>query len=440
MSGFARAESGPYTLSAYQSITYQPNVFQAGNGGDRTGDIISGTGIDFGFSTRVDATRLFANGNLQGNLYQETTSLNNASFGLNLGATSTGDRLSSTIRYAASQQLGNYGTPGVAATTDKNLQTNQDAGLALRYRLSPRSNLVGGLGYQSVRYSAAAFDSQETSSGVGSVDVTHKFAPDFTGGLGLRYSAGVTPYYAPGTTPGSFISDRFDGQYVDFLASWKAGVSNNVNARISLTRTSHTQASQLDFSGLTWFIGWSYVPNSRLSATATFTQNTGSGPSVLGSLLTASPSSGSGTDTTGAGGSSGGDNGSGSGGGEGLGGGAPSGNAGGSAGSPVSTTLDNNRLNTSIGFAASYQLSRTLSLTGSLLFNNAGLVNSNDVSGNAWSSSLGLGLTYAPTRSISLGCALSTIIQNASQSAETSGQAYSYRSPTVACTGTIAFL
>ena len=171
-------ERVPYSLSIYQSVSYQPNVFQVANGDARTSDFISSTGVNFGVRQELDGFNVFANGNVQANVYQDTKSLNNPSFNVNLGASSTTERLSSTIRYSASQSLGDYGTPGVAATTERNLQTNQEAGVEFRYRITPRTNLVAGAGYQSLTYSASAFDAQESSSGVATIDLTHDLNPN----------------------------------------------------------------------------------------------------------------------------------------------------------------------------------------------------------------------------------------------------------------------
>jgi hypothetical protein len=427
-------QASPYSLGVYQTVSYQPNVFQAANGDDRTSDFISSTGVNFGVTQRLDSLSVFANGNVQANLYQDTKDLNSPSYGVNLGATSTTERLGATLRYSASQSLGDYGTPGVAATTERNLQTNQEAAVALRYRLTPRTNLVAGVGWQSLTYSASAFDAQENSSEVATLDLTHRLNPELRAGLGVRYSSGRTPRYASGPTPGSYIADRFDGQYIDLLFSWQPGPENSLQGRLSYSRTDHSQATQLDYAGLTGAITWSYVPNSRLALAATLSQNTGSGPNLLGSPLVTSTSGGGApaptpaTDTAsgdspGAGAAAGG-------------GGTPSGstNPGG-----VPLTSDNNRLNTALTFSGNYQMTRTLSVNGNVAINYGDLVNSADQTGNAWTTTLGVGIGYVPTRSTTLGCSLSTTIQNANQSATSTGLAYSYRSPTVGCTGSFAF-
>ena len=436
--------ASPYSLGVYETVSYQPNVYQAANGDARTSDFISSTGLNFGVNQPFDGFSVYANGNVQANVYQDTKSLNNPSFAVNLGATSTAERLGATIRYSASQSLGDYGTPGAAATTERNTQTNQEAGVLLRYRLTPRTNLVGGIGWQSLAYSAAAFNAQENSSEVATLDLTHRLTPDFSAGLGLRYSNGVTPNYAAGSTPGSYISDRFDGEYIDLLFSWQPGPDNTLRGRISYSRTSHTQATQLDFTGITGGITWSYTPSERLALSAALTQNTGSGPSLLGSPLTTSTSStgtaGSGTGSeAGTGSGSAGSSGSGSGGA--AGGGSSTGSTGSASGAAAGAPLtsDNNRLNTAISFAATYQATRTISLNGNVTFNYGDLVNASNVTGNAWTTTIGLGLAYAPTRSITLGCQLGTSIQSADQSATNAGLAYSYRSPSIGCAGTMTF-
>ncbi|HRI19133.1 MAG TPA: MtrB/PioB family outer membrane beta-barrel protein, partial [Burkholderiaceae bacterium] len=340
------------------------------------------------------------------------------------------ERLSGTLRYSASQTLGDYGTPGVAPTTERNLQTNQEAALALRYRLTPRTNLVGGIGYQGVAFSASAFDAQESSSGVATIDLTHQLNPEMTVGGGIRYSNGVTPRYATGPTPGSYIADRFDGNYLDLLFSWQPASVHVIRARLSLTRTEHTQATQLDFTGLTGGISWTYTPSERLSLFASLTQNTGSGPSLFSPVV---QTAGGGTPSTGGTGSSG----------SGTGGGSTGSTAGtGSGGpgtAPVVLTDDNNRLNTTLTLSGTYQATRTISVNGNLSINNGDLVDSAGASGNAWTSTLGLGIAYVPTRSISLTCAISVTLQNASQNAQSADLASSYRSPTTSCTGTFSF-
>jgi hypothetical protein len=433
----------PYTLGVYETISYQPNVYQAANGDSRTSDVISSTGVNFGIAQALDGFSVFANGNVQANVYQDTKSLNNPSFGVNLGASSTTERLGGTIRYSASQSLGDYGTPGVTATTERNLQTNQEAGLALRYRLTPRTNLVAGIGWQSLAYSASAFDAQESSSEVATLDLTHQLTPEFRAGFGARYSNGSTPKYATGSTPGSFIADRFDSQYIDLLFSWQPGHENTIRGRVSYSRVNHTEATQLDYTGPTGSIVWTYTPNSRLALSSSLTQNTGSGPNLLGSPLTASTTSGGASaGGTGSGSGTATSNDAGSGTAAGSGGsaaGSGTAAAGGSTAGGVALTSDNNRLNTAIAFAATYQATRTISVNGNVTFNYGDLVNASADTGNALTTTIGLGFNYLPTRTITLGCSISTTIQNASQDATSSNLAYSYRSPTIGCTGALSF-
>lgn len=426
--GSARAETSPYSLGVYQSVSYQPNVFQAPNGQDRTSDLISGTGVNFGLTTAPEAVRLYVNGNVQANIYQDTKSLNNQSYGLSAGVDAKGERFGATLRVAASQSLGNYGTPGVAPTTEKNLQTNQDVGVAAQYRLAPRTSVAGGVGYQSLGYSAANFAAQENSSGVAFLELTHRLNPEFTAGGGLRYASGRTPNYPQTTAPGGVAVDTFNGRYLDLLAAWRAGPSNTLNARLSLSRVEHSLATQLDYSGLTGLISWTYSSNNLL-ITASLTQNTGAGPSLAGPLqLTASPvAAGTGSPPAASGNPPTGTD-------AGV---PPSGNEPEAA--ATTPTADNNRLNTTLGLTASYRLSRTLTVSGNLSLNNAGLVNASNASGNAWTTQFGLGIGYVPTRSLSLNCNVNFMFQNANQSAEASDLATSFKSPSIGCVGTFAF-
>jgi hypothetical protein len=425
-------QASPYSLELFQTITYQPNIYQVADGEARTSDWISSTGVSFGVTQTLDAFSVFANGNVQANLYQDNHVLNNPGFGINLGASTTVDRLSSTIRYSASQSLGDYGTPGAAATTERNLQTNQEAALALRYRLTPRTSLVGGLGWQSLTYSADAFNSQESSSTGATLDMLHQLTSEFSAGLGLRYSNGSTPNYAIGATPGSYVADRFDGEYLDLLFSWNPAADTTLRGRVSYSRVTHSQATQLDYTGLTGGISWVYAPSERLALAATLTQNTGSGPSLLGSPLA---TAGVGTQAGGGGSTSGSGSGSGSASGPSTGG--TSGGTSSSGGAPL--TSNTNRLNTGLSFDATYQATRTISVNGNVALNYGDLADTSDNTGSALTTTLGLGINYVPTRSLSLGCTIGTTIQNADQSATTAGLAHSFGSPSIACTGTLIF-
>ena len=202
----------------------------------------------------------------------------------------------------------------------------------------------------------------------------------------------MTPKYATGPTPGSYIADRFDGEYVDLLLSWRPAAENTLRGRLSLSRTSHTEATQLDFTGLTGGILWTYAPSSRLALSASLTQNTGSGPNLFGLASQPTTVTGGGTTSGGTGSGSGSDSGS-SGGNTGAGstgstGGSGTGSSSTSGGVPL--TSDNNRLNTALGFSATYQATRTISLSGAVSFNHGDLVDASGSTGNAWTTTLGL--------------------------------------------------
>lgn len=427
-------QADPYSLGISQTVSYQSNVFLVPNGEPKINDFIASTGLTMGVNQVTDIHRYFLNFNAQSNTYQDTKVLNNPTYTLNAGIESNAERWVTILGVSANQQLGDYATPNVAQITEKNIQNTEEVGLSLRYASTPRVGLGGGVAYQWSSFSAAAFESQESSQGAAFLAITYQVNPVLQLGVGPRWTKGSSPKYETVETTGAFIPDDFDGRYVDLLAAWQLTPDSNLSAGVSLTRVTHSIATQLDYSGLTGFLGWSYRLGGKLGFSASFVQGTGLGGLSGTSSLLGTPRTGS----TGAG-QSGGAGTPTSGGGTGLTTGSStavnSGGGGGTAGDAVSAnSVSNNRLNRALSLGAVYALGAKTDVSAGIVVNNGYIANASAATGVVRTTALAFGIAYAPTEPLSVFCNLGWSRQSANQSAELSGQAHSYSASTASCT------
>ncbi|MES2887139.1 MAG: hypothetical protein V4739_03915 [Pseudomonadota bacterium] len=267
-SGTAAEPKDPYYIGAGIGFTHDSNVLRQSN--NDTSDYWTSLSLLGGLNKNLGRQRLYLDGTVSNNRYNEYKSLDNTSYGLNTGVDwETVNNLSGNVRYGVTQDLANRALAGVPATTSKNSQKTQLAGATARYGMTSRVALEGGLQYRSVDYSLAQYASLENTQKIANAGVVYGLTGLLTLGVGVRGTKTDTPRYSPA---GGDEADRRD---VDFTVNWSPSGLSTISARLSLSDEDHTRATALNFNGVTGQVGWDYRPTGRLRFNTLFSRDTG---------------------------------------------------------------------------------------------------------------------------------------------------------------------
>ncbi len=233
-------EANPYYIGASQAFTHDSNLFRVADGTPATSDTYSSTGVLAGVNQPFGRQRFFADVNVQENRFRDTDRLNNTSYGVATGLDlSTIERLSGTLRYSRNESLADYSTIGAPQLTSKNIENTEQYGATVRYGITARTALVGGLQHREVAFSSAAFADREYKQNAANFGVSYGASGLLTLGTGVRH------------TSTRYIDDKTSRDDFDVTATWVPSGLSTVSARISATREQRSVVSQRDFSGTT---------------------------------------------------------------------------------------------------------------------------------------------------------------------------------------------
>lgn len=376
-SAAALAQASPYYIGATLGYAHDSNIFRTPK--ERAqGDSYTSVGLVAGLDQPIGRQRLYANGNVRNNRYNEIDN-DNVSYGLNAGLDwSSIERLSGNLNLSLSQNLASYsdfnsGEP----ITVKNLERNRLLSARVQWGMVSLLTLEGTLAHRETSYSnaiASPYDIEQNTIGIG---LKYRPSGALTLGTGVRYTRGSQP------------NKDFDRQDLDFTANWVATGQSTLNARISLTRQDfETGATARDFSGATGLIGWSYRPTGKLWFNTQLSRDTGTETGFFNETV--------GVDNT------------------------PYG--------------DDSRYTTALLVNANYEVSSKIRLTAAGRYARRSLFNSVRGNGNDATKSLSLGVSYEPARSWLLSCNVARNTRGASREAVAAGLTYRYGSDSYGCT------
>ncbi len=292
--GAAGAEANPYFLGVSQSFSYDSNVF---NLNDRVipqpippstqqspiqsvGDTISITSLKAGIDQPFGRQRFYFTGNVDQNIFQHNSQLNNLSYGLDTGLDwQTIERLSGALRVTANQGLGgfnNYTT--TVETFEKNIQDTLQGVATVRWGITPRVAIDGGYIYRRVDMSNPLSQNNEYSQNTGTLGLSYGDGAVLTLGAALRLSTTDYPKFeGDAGPPPSYQSDVADGKNLDLTATWVASGLSKLEGRLSWTDVSHSFNKANDFRGLTGSLRWEYRPTGKLNTRLSVLVAPGSG-------------------------------------------------------------------------------------------------------------------------------------------------------------------
>jgi hypothetical protein len=285
--------SSPYYFGVSQGFTHQTNLFGASKAsGAQVEDKYSTTGLLGGIDIPISRQRLFANGVLRANRYEDVKILNNNSYGLNLGLDwqTIGD-ISGQLRVSANRSLASYTTAGAPAITNtRNIETSNQSLASIRKGITSRLAITGGVQHRRVEFSAPSFAAGELSENQANVGIRYGRPDQLVLGIGYRKTKTERPRYEE-VPPGSgvYSADKADRDDVDLSADWAISGLSTLSARLSFGSEDHSLPTVGGFSGTTGSLGWSYRPSGRTSYNAMFSRDTGTSASFTGYSGNAEP-------------------------------------------------------------------------------------------------------------------------------------------------------
>ena len=341
----------PYYIGVGIGYTHESNVLRQTNA--KSDNVVSTTLLG-GLNTNFGRQRFYLDGTISDNRYQDTSTLNNTSYGLSTGLDlSTASKLSGSIRYGITQNLANQATPGIVSDGLSNTEKSQLAGANLRYEVTSRVAIEGGLQHRSLDYSESTFIGRENTQNIANAGLVYGVSGYLTFGVGVRATRIDTPYYSPAG------GDKTDRNDVDFTTTWSPSSLSTFSGRLSVGNEDHTLATASNFSGLTGMVSWDYRPTGRLNFNTSIARDTGTESRFIGFV-------------------------------------------GGTAPLPTEAY----RLTTTAQANVHYLVTGKIEANASVSRNTGSLVSGNVDSGNDTLDTFGIGATYRATRSVNLSCQL----------------------------------
>lgn len=358
--GLASAQARTAYVGASLGYTHDSNITRQPSGQERADSYLS-TGAFAAVDLPISRQRLYFNGTVRKNTFNEQSQLDNVSYALSTGLDwATLERLSGSLSYAANRNLASYGGANNPLINTLNVESTRQFDAVAR--LGGTTALTTEASYQarSLDYSAEAFNFREFDQSAVKLAAIFRSSSKLSVGAGLRVTKGNYPRYRQ-RVDGSFVADRFRRRDVDLSVNWVPSGLSTVSARLSVGRQTNTELTQYEFSGVTGAVSWTYRPTAKTQFVTTVSRDTGAENRFLD---------------------------------------------GGGAGQ--FSLSDTSRLSTAVRLSARYEATAKIQLNGTLAYTRLSLTDAlTGGSGTDHSVRLGLGARYAPTRSLAVECNVS---------------------------------
>lgn len=268
-SGSAQADANPYYIGASTSVAYDSNVFRLPQA---VSDTNYSLGVIGGIDQAIGRQRLFANGTLSETRFVDLKQLNYINYGF-LGGVDwkTVYSLSGTVSFSSKQSLYNFGGYSTIQSTEKNLERRDETIVRVRYGEASLLSLDASYIRRKQSYSDPAYRVNALNQEAVSAGLTYRPRASMTLGTALRY------------TQGRYQESRsFDRYDIDLTGTWVPTGLSTLNGRLSYgKRKARSGVSELDFTGSTGQLTWTYQPTGKLRFTTGFIRDTGAESSFI---------------------------------------------------------------------------------------------------------------------------------------------------------------
>ncbi|MDL2337577.1 MAG: hypothetical protein QFE16_07035 [Pseudomonadota bacterium] len=262
--GAARAESNPFYVGANLSLAHDSNVFRRP---DAVADTSYSAGLLGGIDQPIGRQRMYASGRLRDTRYQDLKQLDNTGYSVNAGLEwETVEKLSGTLSYSANESLFNFGGTNITQSTARNIERSNEALARVKYGASSLLAVEGSYTRRSLRYSDPRYQANGLTQDAVGAGLVYRPSAALKLGAGLRITRGQ--YEGSG--------QDFDRRDVDLTATWVATGLSTFDGRFSLgRRETRGGRSELDFSGATGQLSWTYQPTGKLQFKTSFSRDSG---------------------------------------------------------------------------------------------------------------------------------------------------------------------
>lgn len=359
------AQSSPYYIGVSQSLAHESNLYRVGGnvglpaGAQSRSDTIATSSLVAGVDQSWGRQRLSGSASLRASRFSSNDHLNNEGYGLNLGLDwETVARLSGRLGVSADRSLRGYDPAyqgGQAA--DRNIEDNNQVNATVRLGGSTRLTGEAGVNARQVRYSAQSYAGSEYNQNGGSLGVRYRLGGATTVGLAWRQSQ---VKYVSRNGP-------YKRNDIDLTGNWTPSGLSSLYARVSHTRTDHSQSPLSDFSGLTAELRGSTQISGKLKLSTRLSRDLSQGNSTF-DFQGQTPS------------------------------------------------IEFDRVSTALRLGADYDLSAKITLNASVDHIRRSFEGTRfAINGSDRTTSLSLGARWLPTRAIQVGCSISHDTRSVSQ-------------------------
>jgi Putative beta-barrel porin 2 len=245
----AMAETSPYYIGVSQSLGHESNLYRVGGsvglpaGAKSESDTIATTSLVAGVDQTWGRQRLNGSASLRASRFANNDQLNNEGYGLNLGLDwETVARISGRLGVSADRSLRSYDPAYQAGLpAERNIEDNNQVNATVRVGSVTRLTGEATVNARQVRYSAQAYAGSEYNQSGGSLGARYRLGGATTAGLAWRQSQ--VKYISR--------NDPYKRRDIDLTGNWTPSGLTNLYARVSHTRTDHSQSPGRDYSGMT---------------------------------------------------------------------------------------------------------------------------------------------------------------------------------------------
>ena len=387
-------ENNPYYAGATVNTTSNSNIYLS-RPEHAQSDTITSAGLRVGLDQSIGRQQLVADLGINANRYSSATKNNNTSYNLSSYLNwETIERLSGTLTLGASQARSEDNSTATATnpSPDLNLLRSHQANFQARLGSVTQLTFEAGLAMSQNKYSALAYQSGNMHQQAFNAGVRFRPSSESSLWLGERHTSARYPNY-------SVVSeDRVGRNDIDLIGNMTFSADSAVNARISLTRESHSAIATRDSRGWTGALGWTVQPTGKLKFGLNLSRDSSVGATDYAFNLVS-----------------------------------------------ATTNFDKNDTNISSKFGLTGEWSATalLSVTAGWSYTHRTLDSSfttsllNGASGTDNTSAVNLGLRYVPLRNVELGCNVAWTDRKASDEVVLAALTYPYKVTTTSCYGQV---